>query len=219
VDPVSGAPLWSHPVDPARALHFDPIASSEALFVTFDIDPIQAYDPQTGELLWSRALQRPGAWRSVAADSGRVYVERTPYSTGDETVHLIAMSSSDGATLWARRLEPGPNPELLEPNPVQGISVSPDSVVVAQGTGIEALDPVDGALLWQRDIQGAWGLSGAGRFAFVTRQRPNGTHAVTVLDAATGRRVAGLPIPAEHQVIFVGGRLLWAKGGTIHIWR
>jgi outer membrane protein assembly factor BamB len=90
-------------------------------------------------------------------------------------------------------------------------------VVLSQDTSVQALDPSTGSRLWHRELFTP-GLTGAGRFVFVGGTRADGSRTTLVLQAATGRRIGRLDA-MTGQPIVAAGRVLWAEGSTIHIWR
>lgn len=211
VDPVTGERSWNIPIDPPNPTHTYPVADGGSLFVRRYFHGIQALDAETGEEAWSWDLVS-GSPRPLAVAHGRLFTELR--YVGDGTVRLRATETSTGDELWTRRLDP--NYES-SPNEVRPLSVSPRAVVVPQARSVLAFDPESGARLWRRDISSP-GITGAGRFVFVSGTRPNGSRTMIVLAASTGRPIARLD-PVTGYVIVAADRLLWAEDDEIYVWR
>jgi outer membrane protein assembly factor BamB len=217
VDPLTGAPSWNLPIDPPTTTYVQPVAASGSLFVKKDRDILEALDAVTGERVWVKHMRSQGSWRTLAAADGRLFIERSQsFLIPDPAVRLVAMSTSTGATLWARRL--GPEIGTLGPNLIGSVSLFPRAVVLTQAASVRALDPATGAPLWHRDFAGVSQMSGAGRFAFAEVWPFGGPPVLQVFSAFTGLRVARIPVPPA-DLIFASGRMFWADGTTIHIWR
>ena len=217
VDPMTGAPSWNIPVDPPTTTYVQPVAASGSLFVKKYRDILEALDADTGGRVWAKHTRWHGSWRTLAAAGGRLFIERSQFFlVPDPTVRLVAMSTSTGATLWVRRLDP--EIETLGPNLIGSVSLFPRAVVVTQGASVQALDPATGTPLWRRDVAGVYGMTGAGRFVFATVQPFVGAPVLEVLSAFSGRRVVRIPMPAANPIV-ASGRMFWAEGTTIHVWR
>jgi outer membrane protein assembly factor BamB len=116
---------------------------------------VAAHDPATGHQIWARALMgSPGAFgparagNTVVASTG---IQASPYPANQ----ITALDIRTGANLWDHNF--GPNTQAIVGATGATIIVVTSAVSIqasgaAQGLTVAALNPADGAQLWQKTL-------------------------------------------------------------------
>ncbi|MGI5393568.1 serine/threonine-protein kinase [Streptomyces sp. CA-251251] len=205
VDPADGSTLWRHPVEEAvRSL--PPILSGGLVQPDVGLlGPLEALDPATGEPAWREEMP--------AYDGLRVVGDTLLLTRADGMV--TGVDSASGRTRWSRRI-PGQSVPYFTSFAGERAAAAYATSETADGnrTRVTAVDPADGDVRWEAELEGALALVGAsgGSVYLVPEAATHGdVKAVVRYTPATGEtRRADLPVPVEQAAVGV-------HGDTVHL--
>jgi len=233
IDADTGATLWKHIRTPAQGLeiagHAGVAYDEGRVYVAFSTGHVVAYDIDTGKERWPEVdLSATGG---TAAEDQQPYfdVDTTPLVVGDRVLFgsiaggITALDATAGSAIW-RRAEATGVAWLTHWHEdahvdAQGADVPERSLVIAGSgtTGLWALDPKTGAVVWRRQgpvgalvspvaIAGALlvGSSKGGLFLFEPREG----NVIDGLETGTGFAAGAAAYGNRAFVLTNGGVLL-----------
>jgi outer membrane protein assembly factor BamB len=192
LDPLTGEEHWRADLASSLSIQYPTIADGKVFFPD-DSTAVNAYDVNTGKLLWT--TDALNAHRVAAFQEGRLYVP-----TGDGK--LVALDASTGDMLW--QTEPALGEAL---NPI----VTESAVITAiAGVAVQALDLETGEELWT--------LAAAGMPDFSPHAGGNSLYfksdaeTFTVLDLTTGEAIGTFPAAGAGSTSAISGEMLFVSG-------
>ncbi|MFE2053610.1 serine/threonine-protein kinase [Streptomyces sp. NPDC059459] len=205
VDPADGSTLWRHPVEEA-VRSWPPVLSGGLVQPDVGLlGPLEALDPATGEPAWREEMP--------AYDGLRVVGDTLLLTRADGMV--TGVDSASGRTRWSRRI-PGQSVPYFTSFAGERAAAAYATSETADGnrTRVTAVDPADGDVRWEAELEGALALVGAsgGSVYLVPEAATHGdVKAVVRYTPATGEtRRADLPVPVEQAAVGV-------HGDTVHL--
>ncbi|MEU8538317.1 serine/threonine-protein kinase [Streptomyces parvulus] len=207
VDPADGGVLWRHAVE--ESVRSEPPVLSGGLVQpeTGLLGPQEALDPATGEPVWQAGMPQYDGMRTVG--------DMIVLTRADGMV--TGVDSASGRTRWAHRI-PGQAVPYFTSFAGERRPAAYATSETADGsrTRVTAVDPADGEVRWEAELEGSLALVGAaeGSVYLVPEEATHGdARAVVRYTPATGEtRRADLPIPVEQAVAGVHGDTVYLAG-------
>jgi len=151
------APTTGLRLENGKGPHSTPLVVGDLLFTVGVIGKMQAFEKQTGKVVWSHDLyQEYGGTRMGRgySCSPLAYKNMVIVTVGGAGQSLMAFDQKTGAVVWKTQsfgLSPS-TPALIN---VDG----QDQLVIVLADHVVGLNPNDGALLWQHPHACDWGLN------------------------------------------------------------
>ncbi|WP_394739140.1 PQQ-binding-like beta-propeller repeat protein [Natronococcus roseus] len=159
-----------------------PVAADGTVYaVVPETDRVVAIDASSGHLEWERTIGDPrssGTNRPVVSE-GTVYVSSRP---GD----LVALDADTGEVRWSEQPDPNPDSALNYRN-FRPPTATEAGLVVPDREGVALLDPTDGSVLWEYDLDGN-ATDGSAAVAHGTAFVTDGEESLHAIDLERGER-------------------------------
>lgn len=230
----AGVGIWSTPaVDLERGVVYVGTGNTYEEPTAPLADSLLALDLRTGEVVWSTQFTNPdvfaaGAGGGVDADVGvgpNLWTSegRDLVGAADKAGTYYALDRDSGDEVWATTLTPGSmlGGAIGGAALVDGVLVvtsnvgNPENNAPTNASKVAALDPADGAVVWERDLEGTVyaPVSAIPGVAFVS----TGLGDLLALDTGSGDVLWEFraPAPVGSGPSIAGDHLLWGYGYTL----
>ena len=216
------APTTGLRLENGKGPHATPLVVGNLLFTVGVVGKLQAFDKQSGNLVWSHDLyQEYGGLRMGRGYScSPLAYKNTVIVTvgGGSAQALMAFEQKTGAVVWRKQsfdLSPS-TPTLIK---VDG----QEQLVIALADHVVGLNPDNGELLWKHPHQCDWGLNitpplwGADNILFISSAYSGGSRAIE-LHQADGKTTvkelwANRRMRVHHSTMLRLGELVFASSG------
>ena len=154
LDVDDGDQLWRTPLPDAEGVRPTPCLANGMVYARDDAGRIYALGDD-GTERWSRSFDRKEFGLVPRAFGGPVVREDVVLTSGDvfegdsrgqRDGEVVALDRGEGTPVWRHRFTSG----------VFGIVSGPDRVYVLGGRKLAALDPTDGASVWETNVDARW---------------------------------------------------------------
>lgn len=215
------APTTGLRLENGKGPHSTPLVVGNLLFTVGVIGKLQAFEKQTGNLVWSHDLwQEYGGYRQGRgySCSPLAYKNMIILTVGGEGQALMAFDQKTGAVVWKKQdfqLSPS-TPTLIK---VDG----QDQLVTAMADHVVGLNPDNGELLWKHPHQCDWGLNitapiwGPDNILFISSAYSGGSRALELRQAGGKTTVkelwANRRMRVHHSTMVRVGELVYGSSG------
>jgi outer membrane protein assembly factor BamB len=217
----AAAPTTGLRLENGKGPHSTPLLAGDLLFTVGVIGRLQAFEKQTGKLVWMRDLyQEYGGTRMGRgySCSPLAYKNTVIVTVGGAGQSLMAFDQRTGAVVWKKQdftLSPS-TPVLIN---VDG----QDQLVMALADHVVGLNPDNGELLWKHPHQCDWGLNitpplwGADNVLFISSAYSGGSRAIELRQSGGKTTVkelwANRRMRVHHSTMIRLGDLVFGSSG------
>ncbi|MGA9770727.1 MAG: PQQ-binding-like beta-propeller repeat protein [Blastocatellia bacterium] len=230
LDAATGKTIWEKSYEaPTTGLklehgngpHSTPLIAGNLLFTVGVIGKLQAFEKQTGKVVWSHELwQEYGGVRQGRgySCSPLAYKNSVIVTVGGKGQALMAFDQKTGAVIWKKL-----DFDLSPSTPVIINVDGQEQLVIVLADQIVGLNPGTGDLLWQHAHQCDWGLNitpplwGEGNILFVSSAYSGGSRALQLNQAGGKTTVkelwANRRMRIHHGTMLRVGDLVFGSSG------
>jgi outer membrane protein assembly factor BamB len=220
VELATGRPAWGRPVQLEQVVQTPVTVDGVAAYVGDVGGTVTAVDVGSGDVLWTAELGTPVAG-AVSVDADRALV--STLGGRDTPGVIVALDVDSGEELWRTA------DDAIRSNLVSAPVLAEGRILVLEPSGIVALDPEGGGLLWRSEVVNPratpFVLQGVGGPAPVSAEGQvfavDGTGRIYALDAETGAEswdhALNDPAPVspplltdDHVLVPTGSGILYA---------
>jgi outer membrane protein assembly factor BamB len=217
----NAAPTAGLRLENGKGPHSTPLIVGNLLFTVGVLGKLQAFEKQTGNLVWSRDLWREYSGRRMDRGyscSPLAYKNMVVVTVGGAGQTLMAFDQKTGAVVWKKQdFNPSPStPTLIK---VDG----QDQLVIALGDHVVGLNPDNGELLWKHPHQCDWGLNitppiwGPDNILFISSAYSGGSRALELRQTGGQTTVkelwANRRMRVHHSTMVRLGDLVYGSSG------
>jgi len=215
------APTTGLKLENGNGPHSTPLVVGNLLFTVGVIGKLQAFEKQTGAVVWSHDLyQEYGGTRMGRgySCSPLAYKNTVIVTVGGAGQSLMAFDQKTGAVVWKKQsfgLSPS-TPALIK---VDG----QDQLVIVLADQVVGMNPNDGELLWQHPHPCDWGLNitpplwGADNILFISSAYSGGSRALQLQQSGGKTTVkelwANRRMRVHHSTMVRLGDLVYGSSG------
>jgi outer membrane protein assembly factor BamB len=178
----NAAPTAGLKLENGRGPHSTPLIAGDLLFTVGLVGKLQAFEKQTGKVVWSHELWRE--YHGQQMDRGYscsplAYKNLVIVTVGGAGQTLMAFDQKTGAVVWGKQ-----NFDLSPSTPTLIKVDGQDQLVTALADQVVGLNPDNGELLWKHPHPCNWGLNitppvwGADNILFISSAYSGGSRAV-----------------------------------------
>ena len=231
-DAATGKTLWEHNTpmtfqsdaaqDMGNGPYSTPLIAGERLFTTGVAGRLQAFDKQSGKLLWTQQLWTEHNGTRVMygyASSPIAWRDTVIVPVGGRGKSVMAFRQADGSVAWAKNDYPNAYSSPLLIN-VDGL----DQLVVLMDGAVFAVNPNNGDLQWDTPFRASYGIAvatpvwGPGNLLFFSAEYDAGAKVMHL--ERTGNRVKSAEVWASNRLrlhhgnaMCIGDTLYFSSGG------
>jgi outer membrane protein assembly factor BamB len=217
----NAAPTTGMAMENGNGPHSTPALAGDLLFTVGVIGKMQAFDKQTGRVVWSHDLRQEYGGKVLDRGyscSPLTWKDTVIVTVGGAGQSLMAFDQKTGAVVWRKHdFKPSPStPAIIN---VDG----QEQLVIALGELIVGMNPNNGELLWSHPHPCDWGLNislpvwGAGNILLVSSAYSGGSRAIQLNQSAGKTTVkelwASRRMRVHHTTIIRLGDLAYGSSG------